>query len=107
MNQLLFNNCISYNNILYIGDDAGACLKIIEKFTGCILQIEENYTWLINNTMEKQTINHWLQHQIQYHFEGGVAVFKFKNEEELPAIVRNECLSACKSIAFEQLFFAS
>ena len=107
MSQLPFNNCFSYDNILYIGDDAGACLKIIEEFTGRILQIEENYSWLINNTMETRAINHWLQHQIQYHFEGGVAVFRFKNEELLPAILRNECISACKSLVFEQLIFAS
>jgi len=105
MNQPLSDNYFSYNNILYIGDDARTCLDIIEKFTGCILQIEENYAWLVNNPMEKQTINHWLQHQIQYHFEGGIAIFRFKNEDELPAIVRNECVSACKSLAFERLIF--
>jgi len=107
MNQLLFNNCVSFDNVLYIGEDAVACLEIIERFTGCIRQIEENYAWLVSNPMEKQIINHWLQHQIQYHFEGGVAVFRFKNEEELPVIIRNECLAACKSVVFEHLIFAS
>jgi predicted Fe-S protein YdhL (DUF1289 family) len=107
MNQLLFDNCFSYNNVLYVGEDAGECLKIIERFTGCLRQIEENYSWLVSSIMTKQAINHWLQQQIQYHFEGGVAVFRFKNEEELPAIIRNECLAACKSVAFEHLIFAS
>jgi len=48
-----------------------------------------------------------MQHHIQYHFEGGIAIFKFKNEDELPAIIRNECLVACQALAFEQLFLKS
>jgi len=107
MDQPLFNNCNRFDNILYIGDDAGACLKIIERFTGCIHKIEENYEGLIHADQLAVIASHRLQHYIQYHFEGGIAKFRFKNEEELPAIVRNECLAACRSIAFEQLFFAS
>jgi hypothetical protein len=107
MEEVFFADDLTYNNILYIGDNAKDCLKIIENFTGCLLRIETYYAGLLYNNSESATINNWLQHQIQYHFEGGVVVFKFRNEEEIPAIIRNECLAACRNLAFEQLFYAS
>jgi len=107
MDQQLVNNLGSYGNILYIGDDANVCLKIIEKFTHRILNIEENYAALIDDDASDRRVDHVLQRHIQYHFEGGVAIFKFKNEDQLPVAVRNECLVACRSIAFEHLFFNS
>jgi hypothetical protein len=107
MDQQLFNNFGSYGNILYIGDDANVCLRIIEKFTRRILKIEKHYASLIDTDRIDRGAHHGLQRHIQYHFEGGVAIFKFKNEDQLPVIVRDECLVACQSVAFEYLFFTS
>jgi hypothetical protein len=95
----------SFNNILYIGDEAGDCLEIIKKFNDTLLQIEQRYAgWhRSNNALADDK----LQHHIQYHFEGGIAIFKFKNEDEIPLVIRKECLMAAKNLAFEQLSYAS
>jgi len=86
-----------YSNILYIGDEAKACLLVMEKFNNCLSEIERVYSgWFSCNNAGK------LQHYIQYHFEGGIAIFKFNNAENLPDIIRKECLMACRSLAIEQ-----
>jgi len=107
MEKVFFTEDSTFNNILYIGDNAKDCIKVIENFTGRLLKIEKNYARLVDNKDQDQEIRHWLQPRIQYHFEGGVVVFKFKNEDEIPAIVRRECMLACRNIAFEQLVCAS
>jgi hypothetical protein len=107
MEKVFFTDDLTYNNILYIGDNAKDCLKIIEKFTGRVLSIEKHYAAVLNNDNVDNEINHPLQRNIQYHFEGGVVIFKFKREDEVPAIVQRECLVACRNIAFEQLIYAS
>ena len=106
MEQVLFSEDFTCDNILYIGDNAKDCLKIIEKFTRRLQNIGETFAGLFRRDDHLCSSSRWLQHHIQYHFEGGVVVFKFRNEEELPAIVRSECLLACRSLAFEQLFYA-
>ena len=95
-----------YNNILYIGDEAKACLTVIEKFNNRLKEIEQVYNGMfINNSNHK--INGALQHHIQFHFEGGIARFKFRNADDLPASIRTQCLSACNTLAAEQSFYAS
>ncbi|ASU35659.1 hypothetical protein MuYL_3774 [Mucilaginibacter xinganensis] len=102
-------NLINYNNILYIGDEAQACIRIIEAFNNKLADIERAYAaWFTNRSADGLLTRHdKLQHHIHYHFEGGIAAFKFKNEDTLPAIIRNECFVACKSLAAEQLFVLS
>jgi hypothetical protein len=107
MEKVLLAEKLAYNNVLYIGDNARECLRIIEKFTLRLRKIEIQYGSLITNNTDENTYQLHLQHHIQYHFEGGIAIFKFKNEDELPAIIRNECLVACQALAFEQLFLKS
>jgi hypothetical protein len=107
MDKVLFSEDFSCNNILYIGDNAKDCLAIIEKFTGRLRKIGESYAALFSLNQETEQTDRWLQHHIQYHFEGGVAVFKFRNEEGLPAAIRKECQLACRNLAFEQVYFAS
>jgi hypothetical protein len=107
MKRVPFTNWMSFNNILYIGDEASECLEIIEKFNKRLHEIEQHYTgWFIINNKECQ-LHDKLQHHIQYHFEGGIAIFKFKNEEGVPDFIRQECLIACRDLAFEQLYRAS
>ena len=97
---------MSFDNILYIGDVAKDCIRVIEKFNGRLHEIQANYAdWFDND--DKLGAQGKLQRHIQYHFEGGVAMFKFKNEEELPDFIRRECFIACRNIVFEQQFFAS
>jgi len=89
-----------YSNILYIGDEAKACLSVIEKFHSRLAVIERVYKSLFadgNFILPKK-----LQHYIQYHFEGGIAVFKFRNAGELPDTIRRACLLACRNLAAEQ-----
>jgi hypothetical protein len=107
MDQVLFVENLAYSNILYIGDNARDCLKIIEKFTSRLDRIEKRYAGLFTENENHHTATFHLQHHIQYHFEGGIAIFKFKDEEALPAIVRNECFIACQNLVFEQLIMAS
>jgi hypothetical protein len=107
MDKVLFADKLAYNNILYIGDNARECLKIIEKFTARLRRIEKLYAGLFGNNSEDVLSAPQLQQHIQYHFEGGIAIFRFKNEDELPAIVRNECLVACQSLVFEQMLLSS
>jgi hypothetical protein len=107
MEQVLFSEDFSCNNILYIGDDAKDCRKIIEKFTGRLQNIGQRYSGLLSAELDEHPTNSWLQHQVQFHFEGGVVLFRFRNEDGLPDVVRKECHLACRSLAFEQLFYAS
>ena len=93
---------LPYGNILYIGDNGRECLAVIEKFTHSLHRIEKHYAHLI-----QYNSSFTLQRHIQFHFEGGIAIFRFKHEDQLPAIVRNECMVACQSLAFEQLVNAS
>lgn len=106
MNRAPLTNWIPFNNILYIGDEAKACINIIEKFNYKLLEIERMYSsWFDSRTAKNKPAKHdKLQYHIQYHFEGGIAVFKFKGNDELPAVIRKECFSACKDLAIEQLY---
>src|ERR1700748_44118 len=104
MEQVLFADKLACNNILYIGDNARECIKIIEKFTARLSKIEKQYDGLFDGNSNNYDARPHLQQHIQYHFEGGIAIFRFKNEDDLPAIVRNECLVACQSLVFEQMF---
>ena len=107
MEKVLLAENLAYNNVLYIGDNARECLKIIEKFTARLRKIENLYTGSFSKNNDDQFPCLQLQQHIQYHFEGGIAIFRFKNEDELPAIVRNECLVACQSLVFEQMLLSS
>ena len=100
MAQASLINPTLYSNILYIGDEPKACLSVIEKFNSRLAVIEHAYKgWF---TTVNTSIPQKLQHHIQYHFEGGVAVFKFRNEGELPHAIRKACLQACRNLAAEQ-----
>ena len=107
MKRVPLANWMSFNNILYIGDDARDCIEIIEKFNERLLEIEQKYSGWFNSGSYKFAADDKLQRHIHYHFEGGIAIFKFKNEDEIPAIIRKECLIACRELAFEQLNYAS
>jgi len=75
MKRVPATNWMSFNNILYIGDEAKDCLEIIEKFNERLLEIEQHYAGWFNNTSDKHPAHDKLQHHIQYHFEGGIAIF--------------------------------
>jgi hypothetical protein len=109
MNSAPLTNWNPFNNILYIGDEARACIKIIEKFNKKLQDIEHAYAgWFNGRSAKNKLARHdKLQHHIHYHFEGGIAAFKFKNEDELPAIIRNECFAACKNLVAEQMRLVS
>lgn len=109
MKSVPLTNWNPFNNILYIGDEAQACLKIIEKFNSRLLEIERAYSaWFSNRGAKTKFARHdRLQHHIQYHFEGGIAAFKFKSEDDLPVIIRNECFTACKKLVAEQMRLVS
>jgi hypothetical protein len=96
-----------FDNILYIGDEGKICLTIIEKFNNRLHEIEEAYAEWFDGRKGQFMERDKLQHHIYYHFEGGIAVFKFRNEDEIPANIRMDCLRACKSIASAQLVSAS
>ena len=108
MESAILSNLVLYNNILYIGDEPKACISVIEKFNSLLVEIEHKYiSWFNRRAVRNRPAAHdRLRYHINYHFEGGVAVFKFKNEEELPYSIRKECLNACKNLAVEQLVFA-
>lgn len=92
-----------FDNILYIGDEGKTCLTIIEKFNNRLHEIEETYAEWFDGRKGQFTAKDKLQHHIYYHFEGGIAVFKFRNEDEIPIDIREECFIACRSIAAGQL----
>src|ERR1700730_14918250 len=98
-----------FNNILYIGDEPKECLSVIEKFNVCLSEIELHYEgWFSRRRTKNRFADHdKLQHHIHYHFEGGIAIFKFRDEDELPAAIRKECLIACRNLAAGQLSCAS
>lgn len=108
MNRAPLTNWFPFNNVLYIGDEAKACIGIIEKFNNKLLEIERMYSsWFYNRVAQNTPAKHdKLQYHIHYHFEGGIAVFKFKNDDDLPAVIRRECFSACKDLAAEQVYAA-
>ena len=91
-----------FNHILYIGDEPKVCLNIIEKFNKRLFEIEQMYAgWFYTRLpINKYNIHDKLQNHIKYHFEGGIAVFKFRDEHSLPAIIRKECINACRDLAF-------
>jgi len=109
MNRAPLTNWIHFNNILYIGDEAKACINIIERFNNRLLEIERAYSAWFNSrsAKNKPAMHDKLQYHIHYHFEGGIAVFKFKSEDELPANIRKECFTACKNLAAEQMYSLS
>jgi len=97
-----------YNNILYIGDEPRACLSVIEDFNNRLNEIESRHKeWFTTRGAANSPVGHdKLQRHIHYHFEGGIAVFKFK-DDDLPLQIRKECLAACQNLAEEQLYYAS
>jgi len=107
MEKVLLAENLAYNNVLYIGDNPRECLKIIEKFTARLRKIENSYAGLSGENSDNQLHRLQLQQHIQYHFEGGIAIFRFKDEDQLPTTVRNECLVACQSLIFEQMLLSS
>ncbi len=106
MTRMYLTNWMYSNNILYIGDEAKACLGIIEKFNSRLSEIEHSYSgWFSTRTSNNHS--YWpdhLQYHIQYHFEGGIAIFKFRNGDDLPEVIRNECFAACKDLATEESY---
>jgi hypothetical protein len=102
-------NQMLYNNILYIGDEPRACLSVIEDFNNRLNEIESRHKeWFINRGAVNGPAGYdKLQRHIHYHFEGGIAVFKFKEDDDLPLQIRKECLAACQNLAEEQLYYAS
>lgn len=101
MEKMSLTNACSFGNILYIGDEANICINVIEQFNSQLLEIENsNAGWFSRQSFnEKMAGANRLQHFIKYHFEGGIAIFKFKSDNELPQFIKNECLKACKRIA--------
>jgi hypothetical protein len=99
------NRDVSYNNVLYVGDEPKACITVIEKFNNMLQEIENIHKgWFIGRyTQNKFSRHDRLRYHIHYHFEGGVVVFNFNDEDELPAHIRAECLNACKSLNLGQL----
>ena len=97
-----------FDNILYIGDEPKACLSVIEKFNSCLDEIERIYQGWFNSRHAKNKFaaHDRLQYHIHYHFEGGIAIFKFRNEDDLPAVIRRECLTACRNLAGGELQYA-
>ena len=108
MNRSPLNNWVPFNNILYIGDEPKACLNIIEKFNAELLGIENSYQHWFNTRQAKNIPlrQDKLQYHIHYHFEGGIAIFKFR-DDELPDIIREECISACQHLAAAQPVYVS
>jgi len=106
MKRMPHINRMPFNNILYIGDESKVCLSVIEKFNDCLLEIERSYSgWFNHRSPKNRPVGHdRLQYHIHYHFEGGIAVFKFRDEDELPDIIRKECLIACSNLAAEQTY---
>ncbi|HVW98782.1 MAG TPA: hypothetical protein VHA56_22635 [Mucilaginibacter sp.] len=105
MNSAPLTNWNPFDNILYIGDEARACLRIIEKFNNKLLEIEQVYiSWFERRHAKNRLGGHdKLQHHIHYHFEGGIAVFKFRSEDDLPDYIRDECFAACKYLTGQEL----
>jgi hypothetical protein len=109
MKEVVFGDRLSYDNILYIGDEARACLSVMEDFSNRLSEIELKYQeWFSARSVKNKPVNHdKLQYHIHYHFEGGIAAFKFRDDDELPYYIQRECLLACRDLAEEQLYYAS
>ena len=101
MKNLSITDSAFFNNILYIGDEPAECINLIEKFNSQLLEIENSYSgWFSSHIFNNNILgSNRLRHYIKYHFEGGIAIFKFKSDDELPQFIKNECLFACKNIA--------
>ena len=80
MKPMYYPNWSPFSNVLYIGDEAKVCIGLIEKFNNCLQQIEQVYSGWFNERNSKNRLypHDKLQHHIQYHFEGGIAVFKIQ-----------------------------
>ncbi len=109
MESAFLSHQLNFDNILYIGDEPKACLSVIEDFNNRLSQIEYMYEdWFISRSAQhRPAVHDRLQYHIHYHFEGGIAAFKFKNDDDLPHHIRQECFAACKDLADEQLYYAS
>jgi hypothetical protein len=109
MNRSSLNNWVPFNNILYIGDEPKDCLKIMERFNTELLCIENSYAHWFSRRKAKHSslMPDKLQYHIHYHFEGGIAIFKFRDEDELPDVIRKECISACRHLAAGQPMYVS
>jgi len=53
MEKVLLAEKLAYNNVLYIGDNARECLRIIEKFTLRLRKIEIQYGSLVTNNTDE------------------------------------------------------
>jgi hypothetical protein len=107
MERTSLTSRMPFNNILYIGEEAKTCIAIIEEFNNRLAEIEKHYSGWFRRKNVNFSIPDKLQYHIHYHFEGGIAIFKFRNEDEIPPNIREECLLACKNIAAEQLYYVS
>ncbi len=100
---------INFSNVLYIGDEAQTCLRIIKRFNARLDELEQKYLhWFKRRKVaNRPTTFDRLRYHILYHFEGGIAIFKFKDSDQLPGYIRRECYDACRIVVAEQWFCAS
>ena len=108
MERAQFTDQINFDNILYIGEEPKACLSVLMDFNERLKEIEYLHEdWFSRrNAKGRPTQHDRLQYHIHYNFEGGIAIFKFK-DDELPHSIREECTNACRDLAEEQLYYAS
>jgi len=106
MEPVSFLNWIPFDNILYIGDEPKACINMMERFNERLAEIERNSPGLFSHNPSSIRLakRDRLKHHIQYHFEGGIAIFKFRNADELPETIKNDCIAACRNLAIEHYF---
>ena len=107
MNLVTPDQLMHFSYVLYIGDEAGTCIEIIEKFYDSIGQIEEMYPEWRQPQQLYETKNNLpvkLHSYIRYHFEGGILVFKFIYPELLLSCVKDECVKECRRLANQQAF---
>jgi hypothetical protein len=106
MEPVSFINWIPFDNILYVGDEPKACINMMERFSERLVEIERD--WLGRFSDRSASIrlaeHDRLKYHIQYHFEGGIAIFKFRNADELPETIKKECITACRTLAMEHYF---
>ncbi len=101
-------NRVLYDNVLYIGDSAKDCLEVMCLFTHRLVEIENKHTdWFSGRPAKHRFDTHdRLQHHIYYHFEGGVTVFKFRDADQLPNEILNDCINAAYSVSLEEAYAA-
>jgi hypothetical protein len=106
MEPVSFINWIPFDNILYIGDEPKACINMMERFNERLVVIERNWPgWFSDlHPTSRLAKRDRLKSHIQYHFEGGIAIFKFRNADELPDTIKNDCITACRNLAIEYYF---